>query len=196
MAQQSITQEELVRRTQEFFHAVFLETGNHGRNITPTIAFSPMRKGRTLDKTATRSRHHSFAQRLFRHDQDCQPDSRIFGDTAVLSYDLDETETIFGQHLKARYHDIDTWLRRERPMANHRGQAHRYYEDPAIGKADVKKFSRFRGDYELAPGQTRTVTVDGGELFVERNGKREQLFPESCDIFFRKERRRPNPLSN
>ena len=50
----------------------------------------------------------------------------------------------------------------------------------------MKRFPDFAGTYELATGQTRTVSVDGVELFVERNGKREQLFPESCDVFFRK----------
>jgi ketosteroid isomerase-like protein len=38
--------------------------------------------------------------------------SRILSDTAILSYDADETETIFGQHLSARYHTTDTWIRR------------------------------------------------------------------------------------
>ena len=65
-------------------------------------------------------------------------------------------------------------------------QAFRYYEDPAIGKADPKKLPTFVGTYELAPGNTRTVTATEDDLFVERKGKREQLYPESCDIFFRK----------
>nr|ALS92079.1 protein of unknown function (DUF3471) [uncultured bacterium] len=30
------------------------------------------------------------------------------------------------------------------------------------------------------------VFAEGENLFTERNGKREQLFPESIDIFFRK----------
>ena len=46
--------------------------------------------------------------------------------------------------------------------------------------------ANFVGIYELAPGQTRTVTVENGKLFVERNGKKEQLFPETSDLFFRK----------
>ena len=79
-----------------------------------------------------------------------------------------------------------TWLRRNGQWQIIAAQAHRYYEDPAVGKADAKRFPDFAGTYELATGQTRTVSVDGGELFVERNAKREQLFPESCDIFFRK----------
>jgi hypothetical protein len=42
------------------------------------------------------------------------------------------------------------------------------------------------GTYELAPGQTRSVTTENGKLFVERKGKKEELLPETPDIFFRK----------
>jgi len=40
------------------------------------------------------------------------PKSRVVKNTAILSYDLDETETIFGQVEHARYHGTDTWIRR------------------------------------------------------------------------------------
>jgi hypothetical protein len=112
--------------------------------------------------------------------------SRIIGDTAILSYDCDETETVFGQHLTARYHATDTWLRRNGVWQIVASQTMRYYEDPAMGGADPAKFPEFSGVYELAEGQIRKVFTEGGNLFVERNGKRDQLFPESADIFFRK----------
>ena len=115
-----------------------------------------------------------------------KPKSLIHGDTAVLSYDIDETETIFGQNLKARYHVTDTWLHRNNNWQIAASQAFRYYEDPAIGTADTTKLRSFVGTYQLAPGQTRSVSISDGKLFVERNGKREELFPESNDIFFRK----------
>ena len=104
----------------------------------------------------------------------------------MLSYDADETETIFGQNLRARYHTTDTWLQRNGNWQIIASQAHRYYEDPAVGKGDPKKFAEYIGTYELAPGQTRAVTVEGDKLFVERKGKKEQLFPETSEIFFRK----------
>jgi hypothetical protein len=44
----------------------------------------------------------------------------------------------------------------------------------------------FIGTYELAPGQTRSVSGEGDKLFVERNGKKEQLLPETSELFFRK----------
>ena len=112
--------------------------------------------------------------------------SRIIGNTAVLSYDADETETIFGQNLKARYHITDTWLQRNGNWQIIASQAHRYYEDPAVGKTDPKKFPDFAGTYELAPGQTRSVTGEGDKLFVERKGKKEELLPETSELFFRK----------
>ncbi len=112
--------------------------------------------------------------------------SRIIGDTAVLSYDTDETEEVFGQHLTARYHGTDTWLRRNGTWQIIASQTMRYYEDPAVGRADPAMFAQFSGVYQLSGEQTRKVFTAGGNLFTERKGKREQLYPESPDIFFRK----------
>jgi hypothetical protein len=112
--------------------------------------------------------------------------SRVIGGTAILSYDINESETIFGQELHARYHTTDTWLRRNNNWQIIASQAHRYYEDPAVGEVDPKKFTDFIGTYQLAPGQTRTVYSEDGKLFVERKGKKEELLPETPEIFFRK----------
>src|SRR5262249_24074544 len=114
------------------------------------------------------------------------PVSRVIGETAILSYDADETETIFGQNLTARYHTTDTWLRRNGLWQIIATQTMRYYEDPAIGRTDKSKFKEFSVEYELPEGQRRRVFVEDDTLYVERNGKRDQLFPESADIFFRK----------
>jgi len=54
------------------------------------------------------------------------------------------------------------------------------------GKFDPEKFADFTGSYELGPGQTRTVFADGDKLFIERKGKKEELFPETSELFFRK----------
>ncbi len=63
----------------------------------------------------------------------------------------------------------------------------RYYEDPAPGKPDVRKYAEYAGTYQLAPGTMMTVTVEGGELFSQRTGRsKELLVPEATDIFFRK----------
>jgi len=181
-----IMQDELVRRTQELYAAIV--PGNQApwkKYFADDCIFSD-EKGRTLDKPkliadiTPMPAGYSGAIKI----ENAQ--SRIIGNTAILSYDANETETIFGQKLKARYHVTDTWLQRNGNWQIIASQAHRYYEDPAVGKADPKKFGDYIGTYELAPGQTRTVIAEGDKLFVERNGKKEELLPETSEIFFRK----------
>jgi hypothetical protein len=181
-----ITQEDLVRRTQELYDAIV--PGNQipwKKYFADDCIFSD-EKGRTMDKTKLVADITPVPAGYSGAIKIGNVQSRIIGDTAVLSYDANETETIFGQNLTARYHITDTWLRRNDNWQIIASQAHRYYEDPAIGRIDPKKFGDFIGIYELAPDQTRSVTAEGENLFVERKGKKEQLFPETSDLFFRK----------
>src|SRR5438552_4746172 len=217
-AEPPITEAELVRRTQELYDSIV--SGNQTpwkKYFADDCTFSD-EKGRTFDKTklvadiAPLPKGYSGAIKIE------NVISRIVGDTAVLSYDANETEIIFGQNLRARYHVTDTWLRRNGEWQIIASQAHRYYEDPALADPSQLLNSQhstadFVGTYELAPGQTRTVTSENGasrderhgrksrevaversgelpryngKLFVERNGKTEELLPESSDLFFRK----------
>jgi hypothetical protein len=179
-ADSPIKEQELVRRTQELYDS--LVSGNK----EPWKKYFADEKGRTLDKTKLVADITPLPPGYSGAIKLANVISRIIGDTAVLSYDTNETESIFGQNLRARYHVTDTWLRRNGQWQIIASQAHRYYEDPAIGKADEKKVHDFVGAYELGPGQTRTVTWGNGKLFIERNGKKEELLPETSDLFFRK----------
>jgi hypothetical protein len=185
-AEEAIAQEELVRRTQELFDAVAVGNQEPWKKYFADDCVFADEKGRQMDKAKLIADISPLPKGFSGIIKVVRPVSRIIGDTAVLSYDIDETETIFGQHLTARYHVTDTWLRRSGVWQIVASQAMRYYEDPAVGRADPAKFGEFSGNYELAEGQTRTVFAEGDNLFVERKGKREQLFPESPDIFFRK----------
>lgn len=187
-----ITQDELLRRTQELCDAI--APGNQApwkKYFADDCIFAD-EKGRTMDKAKLVADITPMPAGYSGTIKIVNVQSRIVGDTAVLSYDLNETETIFGQNLRARYHTTDTWLRRNGQWQIIASQAHRYYEDPAIGKADQKKFPDYIGTYEVAPGQTRLVSVEGENLIIERKGKKEQLnkkeqlFPETSEIFFRK----------
>src|SRR5437868_12279057 len=179
----AISENELVRRTQELYDAVVPGNQAPWKKYFADDSIFADEKGRTMDKTklvadiTPMPAGYSGAIKLE------QVQSRIYDNVAVLSYDANETETIFGQDLSARYHITDTWLRRDGTWQIVASQAHRYYEDPAVGKADPKKFADFIGTYELASGQTRTVLSEGDSLFVERNGKKDQLLPETSDPF-------------
>jgi hypothetical protein len=181
-----ITEDDLLRRTQELYDAIVPGNQEPWKKYYADDCIFADEKGRQMDKAklvadiAPMPKGYSGTIRIV------NPVSRIIGETAILSYDADETETIFGQQLTARYHTIDTWLRRDGVWQIIATQTMRYYEDPAIGRADKSRFRKLIGEYELAEGQRRKVIADGDNLYVERNGKREQLFPESGDIFFRK----------
>ena len=180
-----ITQDELIRRTQELYDAIVPGNQAPWKKYFAEDCIFADEKGRVLDKPKLIADINPMPAGYSGAIKIENAQSRIIGSTAILSYDADETETIFGQNMKARYHITDTWLQRDGNWQIIASQAHRYYEDPAVGKADPKKFPDYIGTYELAPEQTRFVIAEGEKLFVERNGKKEQLFPETSEIFFR-----------
>ncbi len=181
-----ITETELIHRTQELYDSIVPGDQTPWKKYFAEDCIFSDEKGRTLDKAKLVADITAMPAGYSGSIKMEKVQSRIIGDTAILSYDLDESESIFDQKLKARYHVTDTWLRRNDNWQIIASQAHRYYEDPAVGEVDPKKFPAFVGTYELAPGQTRVITAEGGRLFVERKGKKEELFPETSDLFFRK----------
>ena len=185
-AEPPITEQELVRRTQELYDSIV--SGNQEpwkKYFADDCTFSD-EKGRTFDKPKLVADIAPLPKGYSGTIKIENVISRIVGDTAVLSYDANETETIFGQELHARYHITDTWVQRNGQWQILASQAHRYYEDPAAGQIDERRFRDYVGRYELAPGQVRTITAFDGNLFNERNGKKEELLRESGDLFFRK----------
>jgi hypothetical protein len=164
----TITQDELVRRTQELFDAVVPGNQEPWKKYYADDCVFADEKGRQMDKTKLLADISPMPKGYSGTIKVVNPVSRIIGDTAILSYDCDETETVFGQHLTARYHGTDTWLRRKGAWQIVASQTMRYYDDPAIGRADPTKFPEFSGAYELAEGQTRKVFTESGALFVER----------------------------
>jgi uncharacterized protein DUF4440/uncharacterized protein DUF3471 len=177
---------QLTRQTQEMYDAVVPGNQEPWKKYYADDCIYADEKGRLFDKAKLIADVTPMPAGYSGSIKLDNVQSRVIGDTAVLSYDTNEIETIFGQELHARYHTTDTWLRRHDTWQIVATQAHRYYEDPAPGEADSKKFTDFSGTYELAPGQLRNVSVENEKLFVERKGKKDQLLPEACDIFFRK----------
>ena len=183
----TITQDELVRRTQELFDAIVPGNQEPFKKYFADDAMFFDEKGRNMDKAALVKDIQPMPKGYFGTIKLVRPKSHIEGDVAILSYDLDETETVFGQNLTARYHETDTWMRRGGKWQIVAGQVLRYYEDPAPGLADASKFPSYVGTYRLGPERTMTVTAEDGHLYAARNGRpREELIPEASDIFFRK----------
>ncbi|MFZ0138410.1 MAG: DUF4440 domain-containing protein [Candidatus Sulfotelmatobacter sp.] len=183
----TITQDELVRRTQEIIDAI---APGDRRPFEKYFAADSMifdEKGRSMNKKAFVADQSPLPAGYSGTIKVVNPRSRILGDTAILSYDLDETETIFGQVNTARYHETDTWIRRNGEWQIIAEQVLRYYEDPAPapGKPDLKRYADYIGTYELSPGHMLAVSIEGADLLSQRAGKAKNvLVPEAPDIFF------------
>jgi hypothetical protein len=185
--QPAITHDELVRRTQEILDAVAQGNPEPWRKYFADDAMYFDEKGRAMDKAALLKDVSPLPKGYSGDIKMVNAKSNILPDTAVLTYDLNETEVVFGQELKARYHGTDTWVRRNGQWQIVAGQMLRYYEDPAPGKANAAAYQDYAGTYELASGITRVVSVNRAELSVERSRRAtETLIPEAPDIFFRK----------
>ena len=182
----SITQEELVHRTQLLSDSVAVGDQGPWKLYYADDALYFDEKGRAMNKTAlvadVAPLPHGYSGKI----RVVKPQSRLLGNTAILAYDLDETEIIFGQQLHARYHGADTWMYRNGRWQIVVTQMMRYYEDPAPGSINPTLLNDYIGTYQLAPGVTLTILRDFDKLYYQRGQRpREPLLPEVADLFFR-----------
>jgi len=182
-----ITQDDLVHRTQELVDAVAVGDQAPRKKYFADDTMYFDEKGRNMNKEKlvadiTPLPAGSSGKIVVRN-----PQSHIEANVAILSYDLDETEIIYGQVEKARYHETDTWMRRDGGWKIVAAQALRYYQDPAPGAADVREFKDYLGAYALAPVKTLTISQQGQQLFLQRKDRpKVELIPEGGPVFFRK----------
>lgn len=182
-----ISEGELVRRTQALNDAVAVGDKTPWTLYYADDAIFFDEKGRKMDKAALVADVNPLPKGYSGTIRVVNAQSLLLGTTAILTYDLDETETIFGQELKARYHGTDTWMFRGKLWQIVATQLLRYYEDPARGKVDAKLLDEYVGTYEVSPGVTETVTREGDRLYSKRDGRmRVELIPEVPDLFFRR----------
>lgn len=186
-ARHDISEAELVRRTQQLYDAVapgdrapwqkffsddcmFFDEKGHNMNKKELVAsITPLPNGYSGSIVVQNAKSH------------------IDAEIAILSYDLNENETVYGQGMKARYHETDTWMQRKGEWKIVAGQIFRYYEDPAPGIMDERELQHDPGTYELAPGKNATVWREGEKLFWQRDtGTKVELIPEAGPVFFRK----------
>jgi Domain of unknown function (DUF4440)/Domain of unknown function (DUF3471) len=182
---EKITQQELVRRTQELMDAVAPGIKAPWEKYYAADAMFFDERGQSKDKAGLVADIVPLRSGYSGTIKVVNANSRIVGRTAILTYDMDETEVVFGATLHARYHATDTWMFRDAHWQIIAGQVLRYYEDPAQGEVDAAKFAEYAGTYELAPGVNLVVTLDAGKLYSQRgHNPRQALLPETTDLFF------------
>lgn len=169
---EKISQEELVRRTQELDDATAVGDKTPWRLYFADDAVYFDEKGRKMDKAALVADITGLPKGYSGTIRIVNPQSLMLGSTAILTYDMDETEVIFGQSMKARYHETDTWMFRGGRWQIVAAQVLRYYEDPAAGKVDAARLDSYVGTYELTEGVRQTISRDGNKLYAKRRGVR------------------------
>ena len=182
-------QAELLKHSQEMFDALVTGDQTPWKKYYADDCLYHDEKGRTFDKAGVIADVSPFPKGYSGSIRLVNLKSLVTHDCAILAYDIDETETIFGQELHARYHQTDTWLLRAGQWQIAATEVMRYYEDPAAGQSDPARFSAYTGTYELSEESDRrtTVSVVNGHLVLERTkGTQTPLFPEATDLFFRK----------
>ena len=161
----TITQDELVRRTQELFDSVAPGNAEPFKKYFAEDAMFFDEKGRGMDKAALVKDVQPLPKGYSGTIKLVRPKSHIEGDVAILSYDLDETETIFGQQMTARYHETDTWMRRRRQMADRSG----------AGAALLRRSCSRQGRHQQVLIVRRDVQAGAGTDDDHHSGRRPSL---------------------
>jgi hypothetical protein len=185
--QHRTTQDELVRRTQAIFDSVAIGDQGPWKKYFAEDCMYFDEKGRSMNKAALLADLSPMPAGYSGSIKIVRAHSHIERNVAVLSYDLAEQESVYGQNMTARYHGTDTWIQRHGEWQIVAGQMFRYYEDPAPGTPDLARYPQYAGIYQLAPGTTLTISVDSDQLYRQRGDRpKELLLQEAPDVFFRK----------
>lgn len=183
----TITEAELLRRTQQLYAASDVGDAKPWNAWFADDAMVYDEKGHALDKKALLADLGPMPAGYAVHIKVVNPHIIMAPGVAAVAYECDESESAFGQPLHARYHTVDTWLFRKGTWQIAASQTMRYYEDPKLGTTDVAHLDDFTGSYELTPGTRRSVSHEGNALFVQKGtGAKTELLPETGDLFFRK----------
>jgi Domain of unknown function (DUF4440) len=183
----AITEAELLHRTQQLYDAANVGDSKSWDAYFASDAMVFDEKGHSLDKKGLLADTTPLPAGYAVHLTVVHPHVIIATGAAMVGYECEETETVFGQQLHARYHTVDTWLYRQGRWQIAASQTMRYYEDPALGTTNVSALDGMTGTYQLSAGNRRSVLREGNDLFVQRGtGAKTKLLPESGDLFFRK----------
>src|ERR1700733_1534173 len=127
----TITQTELERRTQQLLDAFAPGDRTPWKLYLADDVMFVDEQGKSMDKAAFLANLQPLPPGYSGSIKVEGANARFAAGVVVLSYDGDETETVFGQQLHARYHMTDTWVYRKSLWKIIASQALRYYEDPA-----------------------------------------------------------------
>lgn len=190
-ADSATTAAELVRLTQSLLDAVASgDTALWARHLAEDGLFTD-ENGNTATKRKLLANMHPLPPGFSGHIVVANPRVRVAGDAdgsvAIISYDANEDETVFGQALHTRYHQTDSYIRRGGRWVMLASQTQVLPSEHTAVAIDPATLDAYAGTYRLAPTVEYVVTRNGARLLGKRAGRPpEELFPLGADRFFRR----------
>ena len=117
-----------------------------------------------------------------------EPKYRRYEDTIVVSFINDEYLELFGQKIHTQYRQTDTWKNFEGDWKKVAMQLFEIPKNPPPVNLPASVLTRYVGTYSLSEDRKCRVTVIDGKLYAEKTGReKEELLPETENVFFRKD---------
>ena len=180
---------ELVRNTQALVDAIAPgDTAIWSRTLAADGLFSD-ENGRPVTKRELLDNLKPLPPGFTGHITVANPRVRVTstegGAVAVITYDMLEDETIFGQTLHTKYHGTDTYVRRAGRWQMLASQDEVLPSEHTAVALDQTSLDAYVGTYRLGPGVEYLVARDGARLVGHRAGAPPaELFPLGPDRFF------------
>src|ERR1700691_576295 len=125
-----VTLTELQERTQQLWDAVAPGDRDPWKRWIADDAMVFDESGHDMDKEAVLAGITKLPDGYSGSIEIVDMKARFAWETIITSYNANETETVYGTMLHARYHMTDTWLYRKSKWQIAGSQVLRYYEDP------------------------------------------------------------------
>ena len=152
---------ELRRATQELMSAVAKgDWAVWDKYLDDSILYTA-EDGRTLTKAQLREEMKPLPPGFSGTIDVESADVRQYGDVAVVSHEVLEHETVFGQNLVSHYHTTDTWLRKGGRWRLIATQVLVRLADPPAATVDPRTFDDYVGHYAVSPTMTLEVRAKG-----------------------------------
>jgi len=176
----------LVRATQALMDAVARgDTAVWKRYLSEDCLYTD-EEGNTLTRSELMASMHPLPRAYKGIIKMARPRLVIKGDVAVLTSDLDETLTLYGQRLETRFHSTGTWTLDPSGWKMIASQTSVLPSEHQAIEVDPASYEAYVGKYRLGPDVLYYVTRERNRIFGERKGgTKEELFPLGCDRFFR-----------
>lgn len=181
----SQTRDELVRLTQELMDAIPVGKADVWQRILADDVVVIDEFGRRQTKKEAVDAIHPMPQGFSGSIEIRDPQLHAIGDTAVLSGEMYERESVFEQRLVVRYIFSNTFVRRDgRWQLLAAMDVTLPTQPPALEVADLHP-ADYPGTYRYGPGRAYVVALDGDRLSytTRAGGKSTALDAVAKDVF-------------